>query len=141
MLKRLFFTCIFVILLCTACSTKNEIAVEKQSFVRWNERDSNLEVYAVVANMTKKDVSFKVSIVILNPNVKEAVGFETKELETDDRNGNPPFQLAPSHETVFKRDFKTDKKLKQEMLSNGIGIKITTPEQSYTIPIKYGDIE
>jgi hypothetical protein len=141
MLKRLFFTCIFLTLLCTACSTKNEIVVEKQSYVRWHEKDNNLEVYAVVANMAKKDVSFKASIVILNSNVKEAVGFEIKELETDDRNGKTPFRLAPSHETVFKRGFKTDKKLKQEMLSDGIGIKITTSEESFTIPIKYGDIE
>jgi hypothetical protein len=29
----------------------------------------------------------------------------------------------------------------QDMLSNGIGIKITTSEESYTIPIKYGEIE
>jgi hypothetical protein len=67
-----------------------------------------LEVYAVVANMTKKDVSFEASIVILNSNVKEAHGFETKQLETDDRTIKTPFRLAACHETVFKRDFKTD---------------------------------
>jgi hypothetical protein len=143
MLKRLLYILIFlVILLCTACSTtKNEIVVEKQSFVRWHEKDNILEVYAIVANMTKNDVSFEASVVILNSEVKEAVGFESKQLETDDRNGKTPFLLVPSHETVFKRDFKTVKTLKQEMLTDGIGIKVTTSNESYTIPISYGDIE
>jgi hypothetical protein len=62
-------------------------------------------------------------------------------LETDDRNGETPFHLASYTETVFKRDFKTDRVMTQDMLSNGIGIKITTSEESYTIPIKYGEIE
>jgi hypothetical protein len=130
-----------IVIFCTACSAKNEIVVEKQSFVRWHERDSIIEVYVVVANTTRKDVSFEASIVMLNPNIKDAVGFETKQLETDDRNGKTPFRLTSYYETVFKRDFKTNRILTQDMLSNGIGIKISTSEESYTIPIKFGDIE
>jgi hypothetical protein len=141
MLKHLSYFLVLVILLCTACSTKNELAVEKQSYVKWYEKENNLEVYAVVTNMTQKDVSFEASIVISNSHVKEAVGFKTVQLETDDRNGKTPFRITPNHETVFKRKFKTNKTLKKEMLSDGIGIKITTGEESYIIPIKYGDIE
>ncbi|MEV5029314.1 hypothetical protein [Paenibacillus sp. LPE1-1-1.1] len=141
MIKSILYLFMLFVIFCTACSGENEILVEKQSFVRWHEKDSILEVYIAAANKTDKEVSFEASIVMLNPDLKDAVGFETKQLETDDRNGKTPFLLTPHTETVFQRDFTTDRILTQEMLTNGVGIKITTSEESYTMPIKYGEVE
>jgi hypothetical protein len=141
MLKSIFYSFMLFVIFCTACSGENKILVEKQSFVRWHEKDSILEVYIAAANTTGKDVSFEASIVMLNPDLKDAVGFETKQLETDDRNGKTPFLLTSHTETVFKREFTTDRILTHEMLTNGVGLKIAISEQSYTMPIKYGEIE
>jgi hypothetical protein len=141
MFIRLFYSIIILVVVCTSCSAKNQIRVEQQSSVRWHEKESILEVYVAVANTTKQDVSFGASIVMLNPNLKDAVGFVTKQLETDDRNGKTPFRLAPYNETVFKRNYKTNRSLSLEMLSKGVGIKISTLESSYIIPINYGEIE
>jgi hypothetical protein len=144
MLKNIsFFFIIIIVLFCSACSNDNDqqIIVDKQSYVRWSENDNNLEVYAVVSNPTKKDVSFEATLVIQNQNLEDAVGFETLVLETDDRSGRTPFILAPNYETVFKRDLKTNGSLTKEMLSNGVGIKISISNNSFIIPISYSEIE
>lgn len=141
MFKRVMYFFMILVVLCTACSAKNQILVEQQSYVRWHEKENKLEVYAAVANPTSQDVSFEASIVMLDQNLKNAVGFEIRQLETDDRNGKTPFRLAPHYETIFNRNYKTNGALTQEMLSNGVGIKISTSEESYIIPITYGDIE
>lgn len=144
MLKNVsFFFIMIIVLFCSACSNDNnhQIIVDKQSYVRWSEKNNNLEVYAVVSNPTKKDVSFEATLVIQNKNLEDAVGFETLVLETDDRSGRTPFILAPNHETVFKRDLKTNGSLTKEMLSDGVGIKISISNNTYTIPISYNEIE
>ncbi|WP_040714177.1 hypothetical protein [Paenibacillus curdlanolyticus] len=140
MTKRLFILLVLLALFGTACSVKKELVVEQQSFVRWHEKEDRLEVHAAVANESKKEAVFEASIVMLNPNLEDAVGFDSKKLESDDRNGKTPFRLGSYHETVFTCSFETDGTLTRDMLQNGVGIKITTSKESYTIPIKYGDI-
>lgn len=134
---------IFVALICccTACSGKDRMTVEKQSYVRWYEKENELEVYAVVSNSTKHEVSFQASFVFLDEKLKEAVGLESDELNMDDRNNSSPFHLISFNETVFRRTYQTHRKLTREMLSKGVGIQITEQGKTYTIPIKNGDIK
>lgn len=136
---RLLIIFIAFVFCCTACSEKNQITVEKQSYVRWYKKKNELELYIVVSNSTKHDVSFQASIIFLNK-LKESVGVEAKQLKTDDRNSNSPFRLSANNETVFQRKFKTHSILTQEMLSKGVGIKISDQHKTYIIAIKYGDI-
>ncbi|MFD0673018.1 hypothetical protein [Cohnella sp. GCM10027633] len=126
---------------CTACSEKNEINVAQESYVKWYEKENELEVYVVVSNSTKHDVSFQASLIFLDEKLKEAVGLETEQLKTDDRNNTSPFHLISFNETVFQRKYKTHSKLTREMLSEGIGIKITDQQKTYTMAIKYGEIQ
>ncbi|BBH23745.1 hypothetical protein Back11_50900 [Paenibacillus baekrokdamisoli] len=140
MFKSTIYIILVSVMMCTACSaSKNELTLAQQSFVRWHAEENMLEVYAVAVNQTKADISFEASIVLLNPNLRDAVGFDTVEIKEDDRNGKPPFHLKSYNETVFKQTFKTNRTLTREMLSNGVGIKISTQEKSYTLPIKYGE--
>lgn len=132
---------IVFVCLCTACSEKNQLKVEQQSFVRWYEKENELEVYAVVSNSTKHDVSFQASFVFINESLKEAVKEEVEPLKTDDRNNNSPFLLKANQETVFQRIFQTHNKLTQEMLSEGIGLQIVDQQKTYTLAIKYVEIK
>ncbi|MFC5471556.1 hypothetical protein ACFPPD_23040 [Cohnella suwonensis] len=138
---RVLIVFIVFICCCTSCAEKNQITVDQQSVVRWNQKESELEVYAVVSNSTKHDVSFRASFIFLNEKIKEAVGIESDELNTDDRNNNSPFHLISFNETVFQRKYKTHRKLTREMLTKGVGIKITDQQTTYTIAIKYGEIQ
>jgi hypothetical protein len=140
-IRRVLIIFIALICCCTACFEKNQITVDQQSLVRWYEKDNELEVYVVVSNSTKHDVSFQASFIFLNEKLKEAVGIESEQLKTDDRNNNSPFQLISFNETVFQRKYKTHSKLTREMLSKGVGIKITDQQKTYTIAIKYGEIQ
>jgi len=58
--------------------------LEKQSYVRWYKKKNELELYIVVSNSTKHDVSFQASIIFLNKKLKESVGVEAEQLKTDD---------------------------------------------------------
>lgn len=135
-----FFLIMIIVIFCSACSSDHQITVDKQSYVRWSEKDNNLEVYVVVSNSTKKEISFEASLVMLNQNLEDAVGFDTLIVETDDRNGRTPFLLAPNNETVFKHVIKTNGSFTKEMLTDGIGIKISILGKVYTIPISYSEI-
>ncbi|MFC4306334.1 hypothetical protein [Cohnella boryungensis] len=129
---------IFVALVyCTACSAKNQITVDQPSLIRWFENENELEVYAVVSNSTNHDVSFQASFIFLDDTLKEAVGFESDQLETDDRNNHSPFKLRAFNETVFIRKYKAHSKLTHEMLSGGVGVKVTAQQKTYTIAIKH----
>jgi hypothetical protein len=129
-------------LLCTACSaSKNELTLAQSSFVRWHAEKNMLEVYAVVQNETKGNISFTASIVFLNQSLRDVVGYNTVEIKEDDRNEKASFQLKPYNGTVLKQTFETKGALAREKLSNGVGIKISTQEKSYTLPIKYGEIQ
>lgn len=146
-IRRVLIILIAIIYSCTACSEKKQISadkqisVEQQSYVKWHERENEVEVYVVVSNSTKHDVSFQASIIFLHSQLKESVGVEAEQLKTDDRNNNSPFCLIANNETVFHRTFKTQSKLTQEMLSKGVGIKISIQQKTYITAIKYSGIE
>lgn len=140
-IRRALIIFIALICCCTACSGKDRVTIEKQSYVRWYENENELEVYVVASNPTKHDVSFQASFVFLDEKLREAVGLEFDELKMDDRNNSSPFHLISFNETVFQRTYKTHSKLTREMLSKGVGLQITDEGETYTIPIKNGDIK
>ena len=146
-IRRVLIILIAIIYSCTACSEKKQIyaeqqiSVEQQSYVRWHEEENELEVYVVVSNSTKHDVSFQASIIFLHSKLKESIGVEAVQLKTDDRNNASPFRLIAYNETVFHRTFKTQNKLTQEMLSKGVGINISIQQKTYITAIKYSEIE
>jgi len=141
MQKRILLLFIAIIYCCSACSQKNQITVAQQSFVRWYEKENELEIYIVVSNSAKKDVTFQASIVFLDTKLKESVGIEAEQLKTDDRNNHPPFRLKANKETVFHRKFKTKAMLTEEMLSGSVGIEIIDQQKSYITTIKYTEIQ
>lgn len=122
---------------CIACSAKKPITVDQPSLIRWFESENELEVYAVVSNRTNHDISFEASFIFLDDKLKEAVGLEADQLMTDDRNNSSPFKLKSFNETVFVRKYKAHSKLTDEMLSNGVGLKVTEQQETYTIAIKH----
>lgn len=129
---------IFVALACcTACSAKKPIAVDQPSFIRWFESENELEVYAVVSNRTNHDISFEASFIFLDDKLKQAIGLEADQLKTDDRNNSSPFKLQSFNETVFIRKYKAHNKLTEEMLSKGVGLKVTERQKTYIIAIKH----
>ncbi len=142
---RVFSIILVLIYCCSACShpksEAKQISVEKQSYVRWHEKEKELEVYIPVSNLTDHDVSFEASIIFLNIKLQESVGLEADQLKTDDRNNNSPFHLIANNETVFKRTYKTHSPLTKEMLAEGVGIEFVIQKQTYTTAIKYSEVK
>lgn len=135
-----YFIVLFILLL-TACSVERDsLVVDGQSYVRWHVNEGKLEVYAVVANHSKKAVSFEASIVLQNEDLSNAVGTNTLELISDDRGNTSPFVLEAYKETVFKSELTLNRSIPQEILSNGVGIRLSTSGGTSIVPIKYIDI-
>jgi hypothetical protein len=131
---------LFIVVL-TACSAEKDTpVVDEQSYVRWHVNDGKLEVYVVLSNPSKQDVTFEASFVLLNETLRDAVGADTIELTSDDRGNTSPFVLESDKESAFKSELTLNRSIPQEILSNGVGIRLSTSERTYIVPIRYIDI-
>ncbi len=147
MLKRAVYMMFCLLLIsCSACgpsltSSKQALVLEPQSLVRWYAEEKALEIHAVIANPTDKDVSFAAYIVFLNPHLRNKDGLKRVEIKADDRNGATPFLLQPGQETMVEHVFYTTKTMERAWLSKGVGIEIAADGKRYTLPIRYAEIE
>lgn len=131
-------------MLAASCAHKDkqELVLEKMSYVRWYEADQLLEVYVAVANQSEKVLHFRAKVVMLRPELIDATGIERVELTADDRGGTPPFTLKPHQETVFKQAFRTYQPLTQKLLKSGAAIEVNSDgAYSCLIPIQNGEIQ
>lgn len=142
---RAFCFLLVLIISCTACSHPTSeakpISVEKQSYVRWHEKENELEVYVPVANATSQTVSFEAALIFRNARLQESLNFKEDPLEEDDRGNNTPFELIANKETVFKRTYKTLRPITKAMLEKGVGIRIVMQDRIYATSIKYSEVK
>ncbi|WP_157279833.1 hypothetical protein [Paenibacillus swuensis] len=135
---KLVLSILFIVIFCMACSSKSlEVGIE--SYLRWNSKEKVLEIYAVIKNMSERDSSFEASIIIENEKLQQLIGFETETLEFDDRKGKTPFKLSSYTETVFKREYGINEKIKKDILTNSVYIRISTKDETIDKPISYID--